>query len=196
MDTKKRDALLAAATALLEASPGKTLQITNLNKALFYLDLHALLILGRTITHNTFIALKEGPVIAKYEDRLVGQLEKAGIATQQRDANKNEKPVVLCNARAAPKRLADEEVPIARRVAKWAAAKSAGWISRYAHDNAGWKLAWEKSGSGARGSNKLPIDMMIALQQLADEDPWLDEPLSPDEKAAVDAVDAGEVEPW
>jgi hypothetical protein len=66
--------LIEAAAVLLEGA-GRTLLTTPLNKALFYLDLTALLELGSTITKATFVALKAGPVVESYSQRLLAPLE-------------------------------------------------------------------------------------------------------------------------
>ena len=53
--------LTETAMAVLQASPERRLNITVLNKALFYLDLYALRDLGEVITRHDFIALPPPP---------------------------------------------------------------------------------------------------------------------------------------
>ena len=95
---ERSERLIEAASAILNAAPDRRLNIVVLNKALFYLDLASLRDRGATITHNAFIAIQHGPVIAKYPKRLVGQLEGLGIAKQisQWDGSK---PIVLESCR-------------------------------------------------------------------------------------------------
>ena len=87
MDTpeNERHRLLEAAAALLSAAKDKRLNTTNLNKAVFYLDLFALRYLGAPVTRSAFIALKLGPVVAKYEKRLIKPLMEEGIAVQEEE---------------------------------------------------------------------------------------------------------------
>ena len=81
-DQEKSLRLVEAAAVLLEGAPHHALNVTNLNKALFYLDLVALRDRGDTITRTTYLALTQGPVVAKYPTRLVQALENARLARQ------------------------------------------------------------------------------------------------------------------
>ncbi len=180
--------LLEAAAALL-AGAGGSLLTTSLNKALFYLDLHALLETGETATGETYVALTAGPVIESYRVRLIEELERNRIAMQD-DDNPAYMPVILLHPPASS-HLNPTVQELARKIGAWAKSKKAGELSEYSHQNPAWKLAWNK-GAG-QGS---PLDLHLALQQLADEDPWLDEPISTRERAAIDAADEGEVETW
>ncbi len=163
--------LVEAATALLFAAPRHEMQITNLNKALFYLDLVALRDHGDTVTHQTYIALKQGPVVANFEKRLVAELEARQLARQtQRGASK---PLVLTGQPVEPYHTAMDTETVAR-VAAYFAEKTAKEASDYSHENPGWRIAWN-DGAGASGPPK-PIDLHLAMLQVLDDDPWLDEP--------------------
>lgn len=54
------------------------MQITNLNKALFYFDLVCLRDEGAAYTGSTFVALEHGPVVDRYRSVLVEGLAKTG----------------------------------------------------------------------------------------------------------------------
>ncbi len=181
-------ALLEAAAVLLEGAGGSLLT-TSLNKALFYLDLHALLDTGATVTGETYVALRAGPVVEGYRERLIGELERTRIAMQD-DDNPSYMPVILRHP-VKPTRLGAGLVAMAHTIGRWAASKQAVELSDFSHENPAWQLAWDR-GSG-QGSS---IDMRLAIQQLADADPWLDEPLSPSEKSAFGAADVGVSRPW
>jgi Protein of unknown function (DUF4065) len=179
-------ALLEAAAVLLEGAGGSLLT-TSLNKALFYLDLHALLESGTTATGETYVALRAGPVVEGYRERLIGELERCRIAMQD-DDNPSYMPVILRHP-IKPTRLGAEMLAMARTVGRWAASKQAGELSDFSHENAAWRLAWD----AGQGSS---IDLRLAIQQIADADPWLDAPVSPEEAAVFDAADGGAARPW
>lgn len=176
-----QERLLNAAAALLEALPGHKLSTTQLNKALFYFDLAHLRDFGETYTGTTYIALRQGPVVAKYKDRLVKTLEAEGIARQGSDGRS--KPIQLDDERPSGWGSMDAEAgTLARRVADWAHRKRATEISDFSHRNPGWKHAYD-TGCG-RSSSPRPINLVLALQQIVDEDPWLARPLEPSEEDA------------
>lgn len=167
----ERNALVEAAAKLLEAAGGR-MPITSLNKALFYLDLFALRDLGASVTGQTYIALPAGPVVAKYEKRLVDALEDAGLAQQDASEDSGAKPV--CLVAVAPTQLLSEpQLQLVRKVAAWASIRTPTALSNFSHLNDGWKSAWAQ-GLGAR-KPALPINMSIGMQQIVDADPWLDE---------------------
>ena len=85
--SEKCEWLIEAASAVLNAAPNRRLNavVLNavvLNKVLFYLDLDALRDRAETMTGNAYIAIQQGPVVAKYSQRLIGQLETRGIGRQ------------------------------------------------------------------------------------------------------------------
>jgi hypothetical protein len=173
---EKGQRLLDAAVAILEVAPANRLNITLLNKALFYLDLVALRDFGDTITGNVFVALEHGPAVAHYQKRLVKKLEKAGLA-KQIDEDES-KPVVLCKG-AKSASLNDEEKALIERVTENVVRHigSSKKSSDYSHENLGWQIAYaagQKKGLAAK-----PIDLNVALQQITEPDPWVDAPFEP-----------------
>lgn len=169
--TVTRSKLVEAATALLEGAGG-SLPITSLNKALFYLDLQWLLEHGDTLTGTTYMALKAGPVVAKYEKRVIDALEEFGLAQQDEADDGLSKPVCLV---AEPNyvHLTLEQQSVAKRIGAKAAHRSPSWLSEFSHQNTGWRIAWD-AGLGAKRP-AVKVDLRIAMQQLVDEDPWLEQ---------------------
>lgn len=161
---------MLAATALLSRVPERALSIVVLNKLLFYLDLACLRDTGETLTGNPFVALKHGPVVAKYQKRLVGALVEAGVATQGSDGLA--KPVRLNEGVDGPE-LKSEVEPLVEKIAQWSHSLSATRASDISHENLGWRLAR----AAGKDQEPKPINMYIAMQQIMDEDPWLEEPV-------------------
>ncbi len=179
--------------ALLESAPGRRMQITNLNKALFYLDLTELLVTGKTLTGATYIALQAGPVVAKYQDRLVKPLETDGLARQASAGDSL--PIEVVRSMETFQFVVGEALSRARAVARRFSSMTAAMASDLSHENPGWKIAYAE-GLGSSGPAK-PIDMLIALQQLGDDDHWLDTPPSREVcEAFATAASGGEGEPW
>jgi len=182
-------ALLESAGVVLE-SAGRSLGITVLNKALFLLDVQSLLNTGSTATGATrYVALKAGPVVESYSDRLVGELERLAIAMQD-DDDPTFKPVTLLRP-VKPKFLVEEKLELARRVGKWVRGKTATELSTYLHQNPGWIEAWR--GGDGQGDE---INLRIAMQQLLDDDPWLKEPLNDEERTAFAEPDGQNLVDW
>jgi len=184
--------MIEAAAALLEGAGG-SLPITSLNKALFYLDLLWLLTHGRTITESTYLGLPAGPVVAKYDKRVIAALEDAGVAQQDESEDGLTKPVCLT---LVPQYavLTPEQRQAASRIGRWAASRTPSTLSDYSHGNDGWKLAWDQ-GLGAR----LPaqkIDLRIALQQLTHTDDWLTEEPDADVSNIFSGADDEKGTPW
>lgn len=181
------NALIEAAGVLLEKAGGKLLT-TSLNKALFYFELQCLLETGRTVTGATFVALRAGPVVESYSQDLIAGLERSRVATQDSD-NPDYKPVVLMR-RVEPKWLTNRQIELANDVARWAHSEKATSLSMYSHENPGWCVAYEQ----AEGTS---INMYLAMQQLLDDDPWVENgDLAPEERAALEGVDDLEENPW
>lgn len=146
---------LIDAVVAVLTAAGGELQIVNLNKALFYFDLVALRDTGRTYTGANYVALKNGPAV---DGVLVDELVKRGIVDQI------EERVVL--RKGAPLRHLDRAV-------------AAGtWASGTSDRNPGWAAA-RRVGDGAR------INLVLAMQQIVDDDPWVDAPLSDAEREAA-----------
>jgi hypothetical protein len=174
-----------AAMAILQASPGQELNITLLNKALFYLDLAMLRDTGETLTHTAYLALDQGPVVAKYPTRLVRNLEEAGLASQGEDGVN--KPVKVSRRLREFKYLNAEARKAATAVAQYFGTMTAAKASKYSHNNPGWCAAYEAGYK--RGATPKVINLALALQQLAEGDPWLDEPV--DDRLETAFKDAG-----
>lgn len=191
-EAEKRERLIEAAVALLEASPGHRMQITNLNKALFYLDLAALRDSGQTLTGNVYVALEHGPILHGYKEALIQELEQRGLVHQ--DVDGLGKPVVLDGDLRSYRYLDDHWRAVAAKIADFVVSRSAKEISKLSHENAGWSVAWRQG--GARGRSPAPIDMFIAMQQLLDADPWLTEPADEEFAAALKDAATGDDEPW
>ncbi len=194
MDAKERqDRLLEVAAAILEAAPSHELKMVLPNKTLFYTDLWALREFGETITQSAYVALDAGPVVASYPTRLVAALEKAGMATQDRGSDGLAKPVRLKNAPLRYMYVTPVVRELIERVAGWLGGQSSAAASAYSHGNPGWRHA-HQTGAGA-GSSPKSIDMLIALQQLTEGDPWMNQPLTRAESDTVARMnkDAGEV---
>ncbi|MBI5283459.1 MAG: SocA family protein [Chloroflexi bacterium] len=190
MDTaEKQRRLMEAAVAVLQGADGHTLKIVLLNKALFYLDLHAYVETGTTLTGATYIALEQGPVVAKYDKRLIRGLADAGLAKQIVAAGVLEKPVVLTAPGIKFSFLNADNLQLAQELGSIFSKVTSTKASVYSHDNPGWLAAWRASG---RGKKPLPIDLRIAVQQLVDRDEWLTAPLTDDERAALGGTEGDE----
>ena len=57
--------------------------------------------------------------------------------------------------------------------------------SDYSHENPGWKRAWIES---QRTGKPSAVNMLVAMQQIIEADPWMEVPLIDDDKllAAAD----------
>ncbi|TKC98313.1 Panacea domain-containing protein [Polyangium fumosum] len=192
-DKQAQERLIEAAVALLEGAPGRRMQITNLNKALFYLDLVALRDTGKTITDNVYLAMDNGPVMHGYREKLVGALEKLALAHQ--DDEGLGKPVVLTGQLESYHFLDDHWRKKAEQVASIVAGVSAAKISQSSHSNLGWKIADARRTKGGKKTAPPPINMFIAMQSICGKDPWLTEPADDAFNAALEA-DGSDGEPW
>ena len=191
-DSEKERRLLEAAVSILQAVPDKKLNVVVLNKALFYLDLVALRDTGETVTKNTYIALKLGPVIAKYPSRLVKKLTERGYAEQCVTKGRS-KPIRLIKKPQISTLSENEEKLAAQVGAKLAQHVTSNEISVFSHDNIGWEIAY-RSGLGAGGTAQA-IDLGIAMQQIMDDDPWLGEPVDPSILQSI-SPESDQLEEW
>lgn len=171
---KKTNKLMEATMAVLQSSPDRQLNIVVLNKALFYLDLYALRDLGQAITEQEYVALPQGPVVDGYRSAIIRPLTEAGLA-EQLQVNKA-KPVRVVKQLARWDHLSGTELSIAQQVGASFTPLTSTAVSRFSHENPGWRLAYR---SYVPGGPFPRINMRLALQQLCedDDDPWLDEPL-------------------
>lgn len=185
---RNNERLLETCMAILQATSNQKLGITLLNKSLFYADLIALQELGHTLTDSKYLAFERGPIVADYKQVVVAALTDAGWAVQESGSGM-EKPVRVVAPLRQCQHLTQREIEIATNIAKALESKAAWAVSLFSHENPGWQAA------RARGNAK-PINMLVALQQLAeeDDDPWLSEPADEEVRAAlqVGAADPGE----
>jgi Antitoxin SocA-like, Panacea domain len=180
---------MVEAASLILAAAGRTLGTTVLNKALFLLDLRALLEDGEQVTDATYVALKAGPVVESYNERLIRALEHADIAMQD-DEDDNYKPVTLLHP-VTPTLLTERQQQLADAVGRWAKDQTAQKVKDLFHKNVAWLAAW-KDGDG-QGN---PINMHLAIQQLGDDDPWLKEPWAREEQVVLEQADSDEYVEW
>ena len=173
---EKSQRLIEAASAVLNAAPDRRLNIVVLNKAIFYLDLASLRDRGATIMHNAFIAIQNGPVIAKYPRRLISQLETRGIARQV-SLWDGSKPIVLESCSPHFNFLDSDTMILASAVTTFFADASSRQASDYSHENPGWKRAWIES---QRTGKPSAVNMRVAMQQIIEADPWMEVPLVDD----------------
>lgn len=186
-----RNKLLEAAMALLQAAPRQQLNVVVLNKALFYLDLHALRDFGTTVTDQEYVALPQGPVVDSYKEILVKPLVEGGLAEQllASAGRYRWKPLRVKNPFTRFVYLGEREQDLAQHI-------SAGFlnsfisaaVSAFSHENPGWRVAYSKY---EEGRPPVKIDMLLALQQLDGDDDdaaWLSEPLDADTMAICNAA--------
>lgn len=183
---EKCDRLIEAAAAVLNAAPLRRLNTVVLNKALFYLDLASLRDRGQTVTGNSFIAIQQGPVVAKYPQRLISQLQDRGIACQISEWD-GSKPVLLQNCPSHFEYIDADTLLLANAVTSYFAEGTSRQASEYSHENPGWRLAWNQY---QRTGKPCAINMRIALQQIVEDDPWLDRPLMSDDEILAAADEA------
>ncbi|MDZ4848413.1 MAG: Panacea domain-containing protein [Pirellulaceae bacterium] len=183
---EKSQRLLEAACAALHAAPNRSLNAVVLNKVLFYLDLASLRDRGETITHNAYIALQNGPVVARYQQRLINLLDEKGLARQisQWDGSK---PIVLENCPAHFEFLDSDAMITISDVTGFFADATSRIASDFSHKNPGWQLAWNHY---LREGNAAAVNMRIAMQQIVESDPWMQVPLSGDDEILASADNA------
>jgi len=192
---ENRQRLIESAAAILSAAANHELNTTNLNKALFYLDLLALRDFGSQVTGVTYIALEQGPVVAKYEKRLIKPLAESGVAVQRAKGTALPIKLAVLAETLKYKLLNEREVALAHVAGKWASNLTAKSVSDISHNNPGWHIAYYE---GLGGPTKIPkpIDLRIAMQQIVDSDTWVKEALTESEKASVGRAETAEGEIW
>ena len=189
-EKKNKRRIVEAAAAVLGAVPERELNAVVLNKALFYLDLIALRDLGRDVTGSAYVALHQGPVVAKYKQRLISALESAGVAEQVQVGRA--KPIRLKALPESTEPLAPDELRLVDEVASFVGKLTSTKASDLSHENPGWQIAYS-AGQG-QGSPPLPIDMLIAMQQVLDDDPWLSEDIDDETRAVAERSSSAELE--
>lgn len=186
---EKADRLVEVAMVALAAAPAQRLNAVVLNKVLFYSELAALRDWGKPLTGNAYVALQQGPVVAQFQRRLIGELETRGLAEQLEEWT-GAKPVHLTKGDEPIVFLNDEERTLIARVACHFARGTSQQASDYSHENPGWQLAWSRY---RREGRPAAIDLIVAMQQIVEDDPWMDEPLLSEEDAlAVADSELGE----
>lgn len=143
---------------------------------------------GDTVTGQRYFALPKGPVVDKYEKRIVKQMTKAGWVTQLMDGKA--KPLLVAKPFSTFDALTTDELQLAEQVSKRFETMTSTAASDLSHNNAGWILARSRH---REGHAAVLIDLHVAMQELLDDDPWLNTP--PDEallKAMASAADATE----
>ncbi|MFM7038405.1 MAG: Panacea domain-containing protein [Planctomycetaceae bacterium] len=183
--------LIEVASAVLHAAPGHSLNAVVLNKVLFYIDLATLRDRGETLTQNPYVALQNGPVIAKYQNRLIDRLNELGIARQisQWDGSK---PIVLEVFPTQFQFLNSEDMIKVSDVTSFFADSTSRIASEFSHRNPGWQLARNQY---QRDRKPVAVNMRIALQQIIEADPWMLRPIS-DGNQMLSNADAAIGEDW
>lgn len=188
---EKCERLIEAACAILNDVPNHRLNIVVLNKALFYVDLMSLRDFAKPITGNSYIAIQQGPVVAKYPQRLVGQLESRGLGKQLSEWD-GSKPIQLENMPQHFSYLDSDTLVLISTVAAYFSAITSRQASEYSHENPGWLLAWNEYRHTGKPA---AIDMRVALQQVIEDDPWMETPLLDDDEILAQA-DSGLGDDW
>jgi hypothetical protein len=185
VENEKSERLIEVASAVLSAAPNHRLNAVILNKTLFYLDLASLRDRGATVTGNAYIGIQQGPVVAKYQQRLIGQLESRGIAKQISEWD-GSKPILLEASLPNFQFLDSEAMILVSAVTTYFADATSGRASEYSHENPGWRLSWNEF---RRMGRPCAINMRVAMQQIIEDDPWMEGPLLNDDEmlAAADA---------
>ena len=184
--------LTEIAAAVLSGAKDRKLNKTNLNKALFYLDLYSLCHWGKTLSDSPYMALEMGPVVAKYKQRLVKPLVNSGLAEELKEGMAE--PLRLIKELENFEFLNERAIQKAKEFGLTCSQMSAAEISKRSHLNPGWAIAYA-NGLKKRQPAK-PINLLIAMQELDDQDVWVDQKLTMDEKASVTAAEAGKGEVW
>lgn len=174
----------AYAVGLLLDYAGGTLPTVPLVKGLFYLDLSWLRDHGATFTGVDYVALDHGPVPNHYKS-LLKRMESDGLVQLGEvplAPGIVAKPVTLLTSPPSP----DPDLArLAREIAEWVGrGRRSVDLSEVAHKNVAWQQAFHQGGNGT------PINMIAALDQILDPDPWLDDPATPITGSAV----AGDLE--
>lgn len=167
-----------AAIAALRGGGGE-LNIVLLVKALFFADLLALRDLGAPMTRTAYMGLAQGPVLAKYRQRLVAPLVNANLAVEKRVGHAKPLALTAVGESEAPALLTAREVARARATGEFFGNMTSTDASHYSHLNPGWIAAEAKRLASPNGKVS-QINMMLALQ-----DPRL---YSDDDDAECDAL--------
>jgi hypothetical protein len=171
--------LLLASRALIAAAGG-AIQITNLNKALFYFDLVCLRDEGEAYTGANYVALEHGPVVDHYRSVLVEGLAKSGFVEVSDQPIFQYTSTTLRNLGVVPDLGSEVRNAVAQLVGGLAGGRRAVEMSELSHRNLAWRAAI-RAGEGTR------IDLLVAMQQIVDHDEWFGRDLDADEQVLVAA---------
>lgn len=188
---EKSERLIEVASAVLNAAPDHRLNTVVLNKALFYLDLASFRDRAETITGNSYIAIQQGPVVAKYQQRLIAELETRGIGKQVSEWD-GSKPVLLESCPEHFEFVDSDAMILVSAVTSYFSGLTSRQASEFSHENPGWQLAWD---TYRRTGKPTAVNMRIALQQIVEDDPWMDLPLLNDDEILA-AADNGAGVDW
>jgi hypothetical protein len=177
MDTGR----LHLASRALIAAGGGAMQITNLNKALFYFDLACLRDEGVTYTGVAYVALEHGPVVDQYRTALVEGLARTGFVEVTEATMFQYVSTTLRNVGVVPDLGSEARNARAAQIGALAGGRRAVELSELSHHNLGWRAA-------IRVREGAPISMPVAMQQIVDSDDWLVRDLDGEERIRVDAA--------
>jgi hypothetical protein len=165
------DRLSEAAVLALASSPHNTLSIDALHEALFYIDIFCYCELGHKMTGVEFVATRLGPRIRDVE--IVQSLTRLGFVKSAGAS------VSLMRLPENMPHLTPAEITLARKVLRQPLDGSPAAL-RFS-ENPGWQIAMKK-GEGNR------INLLTAMQQILEPDPWMDEPLTEDESRLLSSA--------
>jgi len=169
---------LHLASRALIAAAGGAMQITNLNKALFYFDLICLRDEGAAYTGAHYVAIEHGPVVNDYRRVVVEGLKRTRLVEVSEERFYQHVSTTLRNIGVDPDLGSDARNAAARRVGELAGGRRAVEMSELSHHNLGWRAAFQ-AGAGSR------IHLAVAMQQIVESDEWLSAELDAEERAFV-----------
>lgn len=179
-----RERLQRAARVLIGRVPQRSIQLTNLNKALFYFDLVCLRDHGNTYTGATYVALQHGPVVQNYKSELTEKLTADGrvrLVLEDTWGHPSKRLALV----GEPEDLGDADLDAAAaRVAERLGTDRATEVSRLSHENLAWLVAHGR-GKGTK------MDMRLAMHQVMDDDDWMSADLTTEERRDLERRDAG-----
>lgn len=178
MDSRFDSERLLYAAKLLLSYAGGGMQRTNLINSLFYLDLFWLRDTGATFTGARWVALPQGPVVDDYLEVLIRPLLQDPTVAEE-EVKLGRMVAKRLHVHVEPPPPSDEHLEVvAHRVADFVGGKRAVDISEFTHENPAWQVAIEKG-------NGTAINMVHALSQVTEDDPWLDEALTDEERRQI-----------
>ena len=171
---------LYLASRALIAAAGGAMQITNLNKALFYFDLVCLRDEGATYTGVQYVALEHGPVVNNYRAVLVEGLANTGFVEASDQPIFQYVSTTLRNVGVVPDLGSEARNAAAHHIGELAGGRRAVEMSELSHRNLGWRAA-------IRAGEGTGIQLPVAMQQIVESDAWFSRDLDGEEHAAIAA---------